>query len=873
MEGGWQMEKMSGERPQIGILVDDAKLRHWLSRVLPSVFSLVQGAPDSAELATACVYILDALAMQRHQAWLHTYRTALQPDSAPILLLFRDAEPPESSLASQADALLSIDLTGDEFREQLMHWVRLQASARLWELAASGASGQFSSKSLSPSVQPASSVNVAAGNPFGELGAKLYHELVSASSQGMFICDLQGLICMVNPAFCALSGYCADELVGRPASAFLPLFAQGDLYADFPQRVRQWGEWNGELSGRTKEGELFPFWLTVHHVPDDQPALTPKRPGFYIGIVTDLRTTRQLEESVIQLSRTGSLSELNRILVEERLTLDIRQAESARQKVAVLHIDLRRFRALNEQFGYAIGDWVLMSQLQRLQDLVGVRGLVSRLEANHYAVILPRLDELDGVFELAQQIIDQLSLPLLHDSKEIICPPVIGMSDYPEQGTTALELMRNADAAVDWCRKNGHVYAKRFSPELATWLQQQTDTEQALAYALKHEEFFLEYQPQINMRSGQVIGVEALIRWRSLEQVIPPKEFIPLAEESGLILPISDWVLMTACQQAATWLAQGMELNMAVNISATHFQHGLLVEQVEHCLKVTGLPAERLELEVTESCIMTDVELAISTLNRLKKLGVRLSVDDFGTGYSSLSYLKLFPLDKLKIDQSFVADLLNSNSDAVIVRSIIALGHAMGLTVIAEGVENQEQNVYLHLLHCDEVQGFLLGRPMAASQLPAAVAAMAAMAASGVRLTRSDESKPQTLLLVDDELSILNALRRTLRGGRYNLFMATSAEEAFDFLAHHAVGVIVSDNRMPGVTGIELLRQVKARYPQTVRIMLSGYADLEALSAAVNAGEIFRFISKPWDDDELKIAINDAFDKYDEQSALNRGAF
>ncbi|MBP8127532.1 MAG: EAL domain-containing protein, partial [Aeromonadaceae bacterium] len=279
--------------------------------------------------------------------------------------------------------------------------------------------------------------------------------------------------------------------------------------------------------------------------------------------------------------------------------------------------------------------------------------------------------------------------------------------------------------------------------------------------------------------------------------------------------------------------------------------------------------AERLELEVTEGCIMADVNQAISTLNRLKQLGVTLSVDDFGTGYSSLSYLKLFPLDKLKIDQSFIFDLLNSNSDAVIVRAIIALGHAMGLIVIAEGVETQEQYAYLHMLHCDEVQGFLRGRPVEADSLPALVAQIAEQQHSHTDC----EHPAKTLLLVDDEPSILSALRRTLRTSGYQILTADTAEAALDCMAHYQVGVIVSDNRMPGVTGLELLRQVKMRNPHTVRVMLSGYADLDALSLAVNAGEIFRFISKPWEEGELKVAINDAFDKYDQMQAITPGLF
>lgn len=861
----------SGEIPQIGVLVDDPDLNQWLCATLAQAFHLRCGEPGSAELAASVVYLIDPPALRRHEAWLRSARASLAPDSSPVLLLVLGAEAATAEELALVDARLSTSLSGPAFCDQLMHWVRLQASAHLWTLATSGAHAAAESEPRPP-VEPG--VGFVGSEPTPSLATDtrllLLCKLAESAAQGMFICDELGVLRWVNPAFCTLCGYQPEELLGRTSTLLVPFFGQDEIYETFRSHVRQWGGWDGELSGCSKTGEPFPFWLMLQHVPGhpSDPAAAASR--LYAGIVTDLRTSRQLEECVIQLSRTGSLSELNRILVEERLTQDIRQAERTGQIVAVLHVDLRRFRSLNEKFGYAVGDWVLMSQLQRLQNLVGNRGLVSRLAANHYAVILPQLSDLDPVLALAQQIIDGLSLPLQYDNKEIICPPVVGFSDYPQQGRTAQELMSNADAAVDWCRSHKNLLIQRFNPELAHWLRQQTELLQALQHALANDELFLEYQPQLSMRTGKVVGAEALIRWRTPERIIPPKEFIPLAEEHGLIVPISDWVLLTACRQGAAWLTQGLDLNVSVNLSAVHFQHDSLVEQVAHCLQVSGLPAERLELEVTEGCIMADVDQAIATLNRLKRLGVMLSVDDFGTGYSSLSYLKLFPLNKLKIDQSFIADLLNSNSDAVIVRAIIALGHAMGLSVIAEGVETQEQHAYLRLLRCDEVQGFLHGRPTSVSELPQLVSQITA---SQGRVGASDDAHPRTLLLVDDEPSILNALRRTLRSSGYQILTAASAEAALDFMAHYPVGVIVSDNRMPGVTGLELLRQVKARYPQTVRVMLSGYADLEALSTAVNAGEIFRFISKPWEEGELKVAINDAFDKHDELTEFKSGAF
>jgi PAS domain S-box/diguanylate cyclase (GGDEF) domain len=740
----------------------------------------------------------------------------------------------------------------------LLHWLHLQASATLWLEAASPVSHPAP---LSVERQPVSThlgflkqLNLSA-----QFQSELLSQLFESVTQGVFLCDMEGKLLAVNEAFCQLTGYSCDELIGQPSDFLLPLYAQGELAADFRHLIQERARWEGELSGCNKEGELFPLWLLVCHMTATDAATTD---GYFLGLTTDLRTSRQLEESVLQLSRTDSLSDLNRVLIEDRLALDIRQAELIRCHVAYIRIRLSRFRTLNEHYGRAIGDWVLMSQMQRLQDVVGKQGLVSRLAENDYAIVVPKLADIAPALALAEQIVAQLSLPLSYGATEIISLPLVGMSDYPELGTSAAEVMQQAELALEWCRQASPLSLQRFNPTLSVQQWKQDETEQALHNALLNNEFFLVYQPQLDIRHNRIIGVEALIRWRQAERIVPPGEFIPLAEKSGLIVPISNWVLRTACQQAADWQRQGLRLHMAVNLSALHFQHALLVEQVQHCLQESGLSPELLELEVTESCIMTDVDSAVGTLKALKALGISLSVDDFGTGYSSLNYLKMFPLDKLKIDQSFIRDFLLSNSDAVIVRAIIALGHSMGLTVIAEGVESQEQYHYLQALHCNELQGFWFSYPLLPEQIPELLM-KEREGQLGVGADTGKHDAP-ALLLVDDEPSILHALKRTLRSSAYPIVTASDAAQALDQLAHHTIGVIISDSRMPQISGIELLRQVKERYPHVTRIMLSGYADLTALSAAINSGEIFRFIGKPWEEEELKTAVQAGFQKFDE---------
>nr|WP_321241894.1 EAL domain-containing protein [uncultured Tolumonas sp.] len=866
---------MAIENPCVVMIIADESQQQWLYALLSHYYRVLTTLPADGDIQHADLYVFDESSLNAHQAWLSAWRKPLQPDSPSVLLL---SDNQQATLAVEfetlVDEVLPAEIEAEQLREHINQWLQLRASVLVWQRASN--SRQTLNK---PLVHPASGLNCPLPQAYPEhshaqsqllpaLEATLMTLLFETSSQGMFVCDMEGRLLTVNPAFATIVGYRREELLGAKPDFLIPLRGHDEYFREFRRRVYKQNGWDGELSARRKDGDIFPLWLTLRFQSNQPEIIAGVKEGYYIGIITDLSVSRMLEDSVLQLSRTDSLSELNRVLLEDRLSLAIRQAERQQQVVAVLYINLRRFRMVNDRFGYAIGDWVLMAQLQRLRNLVGNHGLVCRLFANNYVVVMSELDDLAPVQVLAEQIVEQLAQPLFYDNKEIISQPVVGISDYPSHGQTAVELIHNADSAMDWCRRDGACNVQLFTEDLHSNLQQRLDLEKELKQALQRNEFFLEYQPQLNLQTGDIKSVEALIRWNSPRGVLQPKNFIPFAEECDLIIPISNWVIHEACKQGAAWIQQGLQLTIAVNLSASHFQNEKLVDQISHALQDSGFPVRLLELEVTESCIMQEVGNSITTLNALKKLGVSVSVDDFGTGYSSLSYLKLFPLDKLKIDQSFVCDLSSSNSDAVIVRAIIALGHAMGLTIIAEGVETQEQYALLRSWHCDEVQGFLFAKPCGPKDLPAAIKQIHVQS-QDFSLTRAKENG-HVLLLVDDEPSILNALRRTLRSAEYKIVIANGAEEALDALAHYDVGVIITDNRMPGVSGIELFHQVKQRYPQVTRIMLSGYSDFSSLSSAINAGEIFRFLSKPWEDDQLKAAVHEGFIKFDDQNLLNQ---
>jgi len=408
-----------------------------------------------------------------------------------------------------------------------------------------------------------------------------------------------------------------------------------------------------------------------------------------------------------------------------------------------------------------------------------------------------------------------------------------------------------------------------FSHDLTVRARERLVLEADLRHALQNHELRLYYQPQINLASGQVVGIEALVRWQHPQRgVVSPAEFIPLAETSGLIVELGEWVLKAACRQIKGWADQRLTgAHTSVNVSAVQLSRSNLLEAVQHALQESGIPPDMLELEITESFMMADLPGAMKTLAEIRKLGVRLAIDDFGTGYSSLSHLQQLNVDKLKIDISFIRDMTSNSGKAAIVQAIIALGHGLGLHIVAEGVEEEGQAHYLRDLQCDSLQGYLVSKPIPGEEMTKFLTRYLA-----APVATSDEGG-QTLLVVDDENNMLSALKRLLRSENYRILTASSGDEALAVLASHPVGVIVTDQLMPGMRGAELLERVRLIYPNITRILLSGHTGVDNLAEAVNRGEIFRFLSKPWDDEELLETIHVAFQHYGEKmNALRQRA-
>ena len=558
---------------------------------------------------------------------------------------------------------------------------------------------------------------------------ELWAKVFEASSEGIIIMNADQQIISVNKAFCRSTHYDFYEVIGE-GLGFLQEDTAGQepLSAQIARAMQDKESWQGEVRFRRRSGETYPAWLMVSAVREGKAGAVVN----HIGIAIDI-TDRKLNEERIQfLAHHDVLTELpNRSLCVQRLQLALAHAQACNERVAVLFIDLDRFKAINDTLGHHIGDGLLRSVAQRLTQAVRSRDTVSRLGGDEFVVIMRDVAGPEDV----QQLVENRLIPLIRqphpvEGHELNVSCSVGIAVYPEDGGDIDELMRRADAAMYEAKTTGRDMALFYSAETDQRALARQSMEQHLRRALGRGEFSLHYQPRLSARGGRLQGVEALLRWNNpVLGMVPPSEFIPIAEETGMIRPIGAWVLQQASAQWLAWQSLEYEgplgraphplsqVSVSVNLSAAQLADPQLVPDIEALLAKSGMPAHRLELEITESQLMDHANSAERQLAALKALGVQLSIDDFGTGYSSLAYLKRFDIDRLKVDKSFIHDMLTNPADMAITRAIIALGHTLGLKIVAEGVEDLATAQVLDALDCEELQGFHFTRPLPVVQL------------------------------------------------------------------------------------------------------------------------------------------------------------
>lgn len=573
---------------------------------------------------------------------------------------------------------------------------RVESICPLLQIAASRVASELQRQSLEQQLQLTASV-------------------FENTREGILISDSDGRVVTVNQGFTKIFGYLEIEAVGMNLK---DLFSSGrhdeKFYEMLWWSVSRTGTWHGEIWNRRKNGEVFPCLQSIESVKNAEGDVIQ-----YISVFTDITEQKRSEERIQYLAHYDVLTNLpNRILFNDRLKHAIERASRQDRRLGMLFIDLDRFKYVNDTLGHQAGDCLLKNVAERLINCVRQADTVARLGGDEFTVLLEEVDRPDMLAAIAEKILLSLSSAVQLNGHQVVVGCSIGLSVYPDDGACAEQLLKHADTAMYYAKENGRNTYAFYSPELSRTSYEHLRLENELRHAVEQQHLLLYYQPQLDVGSNTIMSVEALVRWQPPGgDLVPPDQFIPLAEETGLIIPLGDWVLNSACAQAKQWLNDGLKIKVAVNISGMQVMRNDFVNTVESALEKSGLPASLLELEVTESYIMDHMESVVDTLEKVRQLGITLTIDDFGTGYSSLTYLKQLPIDVLKIDRSFISGIPHDHDDEKIAAAIIAMAKNLNLKVVAEGVETHEQLMFLEQRGCELAQGYFIARPMPATAL------------------------------------------------------------------------------------------------------------------------------------------------------------
>lgn len=533
--------------------------------------------------------------------------------------------------------------------------------------------------------------------------------------EGVLVSDHNGVIVHVNPALVKITGYAPEEVLGQRPNMFKSGHHGPEFYQAVFESLEKTGEWHGEIWNRRKSGEIYPQWQTIRDVRDNKDQIT-----HYVAVFSDISAIKNTQSDLMRLAHHDPLTDLpNRLLFTDRAEQALAYAQRHKSGCALLMIDLDHFKIINDSMGHNVGDLLLKAVGERLTAVFGKGFTVARLGGDEFAVLVENCTQVAQAAGFAQQVLDVMKGAFIIETHQLFISASVGISLYPNDALNAEQLLRNADSALFKAKSAGREGYALYTEELTAHAQYRIEVASDLRRALEQQELRVYFQPVHDLTTSRMVGVEALVRWQHPQRgLVAPGEFIPIAERTGLIAEIDAWVLEQACWQMCQWQAAGVDLSfVAVNISSRLFARPELYQLVSTVLADTGLNPALLELEVTESAVMDNSEVALEQMHRLRELGLRLAIDDFGTGFSSLLRLKRLPVQKLKIDQGFVAGLPGDDDDVAIVRAVIALAQSMGMQVHAEGIEYVEQAQFLLDHHCDLGQGYWFGRPMPAREL------------------------------------------------------------------------------------------------------------------------------------------------------------
>lgn len=553
----------------------------------------------------------------------------------------------------------------------------------------------------------------------------------------------------------------------------------------------------------------------------------------------------------------------NTTLFLDRLSQLIQAAQRESNTVFVIALNVDRFKELNDTHGRHVGDQILRMIAKLLYEGLSRPCSLARIGADNFVMVGEQASSED-ISIFCEEIIALLSEPFLVGNQSLNISVRLGVALYPVDATDGESLFKNAEMALKQTKAVKARYLF-YSPEINIRIAEKLELERMVKIALDGEQFVLHYQPKVDLITGKIVGAEALIRWLHPERgMVPPSEFIPLAEETGLIVPIGEWVIHSVCAQLTEWIQEKVPVvPIALNLSALQFREGNVLETVQNELSLHTLAPGWLELELTESLVMQNPEEAEKTMCAFRGLGLHLSLDDFGTGYSSLAYLKRFPFDVVKIDRTFVTDITRNPEDAAIASAIIGMAHSLRMQVVAEGVETEAQLKFLRSRKCNQIQGYFFSRPIPAEDFKSMLCADKHLV-----LESETDVERKNLLIVDDDDVLLAALMRALRGQGYHILTASNSKDALELLAMHSIQVILCNQQVAEITGVDFLTIAAKLYPDTMRIVLSGHTELQSVLDVVNRGEIYRFLTKPWDDDLLRQNIQEAFRRHRPSSVL-----